>query len=171
MFKGLDEVLRQPTLRRAVLGQAAYPFDEEVFVKIITNSAFSSYAHLVAVAIKPDDGRLPPLLDVFKLIISVQDIYDARLREEDIQTPVAPAKEIAYDAGWKPALADTTGSDGEEYRGRVKLPIECLDTWFYAARYEGVRLKDMRLKAQTHRSKWLICYSNLMENWNHESYI
>ncbi|KAE9577680.1 hypothetical protein CGMCC3_g6224 [Colletotrichum fructicola] len=96
MLKGLDEVLRQPTLRRAVLGQAAYPFDEEAFVKIITNSAFSSYAHLVAVAIKPDDGRLPPLLDVFKLIISVQDIYDARLREEDLQTPVAPAKEITY---------------------------------------------------------------------------
>ncbi|KAI8300438.1 hypothetical protein K4K59_001624 [Colletotrichum sp. SAR11_240] len=56
-------------LRRVVLTQAAYPFDEEAFVKIITNGAFSSYAHLVAVAIKPDDGRLPPLLGVFKLII------------------------------------------------------------------------------------------------------
>ncbi|KAI8242537.1 hypothetical protein K4K55_010199 [Colletotrichum sp. SAR 10_96] len=352
-------------LRRVVLIQAAYPFDEEAFVKIITNGAFSSYAYLVAVAIKPDDGRLPPLLDVFKLIVSVHDIYDARLREEDLQTPVALAKEIvrsgdqkaarrnarliiqqlerispeelaqmerdednainaiwkrvshpppawvrqiadaqqswgfvfyrsreverkyghmwdevwdaiqensrriphpvqgersheyallhsihcageestlrrlwrstwatgltskdlpeddalrrhfkdfrellsssgilrntfimiddecipedlwrypggpsaetfwvwAYDAGWKPAFVDTIVYNGEEYRGRVKVPFYCLDAWFYAARYEGVSLRDMWLKAQTHRSKWWICCSKPMENWGHESYI
>ncbi|KAI8190869.1 hypothetical protein K4K51_000680 [Colletotrichum sp. SAR 10_75] len=90
-------------LRRVVLIQAAYPFDEEAFVKIITNGAFSSYAYLVAVAIKPDDGRLPPLLDVFKLIVSVHDIYDARLREEDLQTPVALAKEIVRSGDQKAA--------------------------------------------------------------------
>ncbi|KAF0321930.1 hypothetical protein GQ607_010863 [Colletotrichum asianum] len=76
-----------------------------------------------------------------------------------------------YDAGWKPALEDTTVSDGEEYRGRVKVPIYSLEAWVYAARYEGVSLRDMWFKAQTHHSKSWICCSNPMENWDHESYI
>ncbi|GKT56423.1 hypothetical protein ColTof4_09032 [Colletotrichum tofieldiae] len=77
----------------------------------------------------------------------------------------------AYDADWEPASTKVTVSDGKEYRGRVKVPIYCLDAWFYAARYGGVSLKDMWLKAQTQRSKWWICYFEPMENWDHESYI
>lgn len=60
--------------------------------------------HLIAAATKPDDGRLPPLLDVFKLITcdaccpeegaTLQDTYDARVREEELQTPVELAREI-----------------------------------------------------------------------------
>ncbi|GKT87661.1 hypothetical protein Ct61P_05511 [Colletotrichum tofieldiae] len=86
-----DEILRYVTLRRAVLGQTAYPFGEDVFVKLITNGAFSSYVHLIAAATKPNDGRLPAFSDIFKLIICdarclekgahLQNAYDAELRE------------------------------------------------------------------------------------------
>ncbi|KAF7556573.1 hypothetical protein G7Z17_g1328 [Cylindrodendrum hubeiense] len=370
------EVLEQPALRRAVLGKAAYAQDERDFVKRISNGTFSSYDYVIGAAMKPDGGRLPALLDIFKLIIcdarcleegvSLQDAYDTQLQEEELQTPTERAREIvrsedekmarrnarliiphlerisaeklmqmerdegnaieaiwkqisppppawiqqivdaqqpwgfvfyksreverkyghvwdedymwdtiqentnripysfdgerslgytllhrihsggneptlthlwttdwtagpisqdlseddalrrqfkdyreslsspgilrntfimiddedipedlwkysgpardtfwvwAYDADWEPSSTDVTFSNGEEYRGRVKVPIYSLDAWFYAARYEGVSLKDMWLKAQTHPSKLWICRSKPMENWDHESYI
>lgn len=78
----------------------------------------------------------------------------------------------AYDADWEPSSTNVTVSNGEEYRGRVRVPLYSLDAWFYGARSEGeVSLKDMWLKAQTHREKLWICYSKPMENWHHESYI
>ncbi|KAH7015837.1 hypothetical protein EDB80DRAFT_748643 [Ilyonectria destructans] len=369
------EVLQQPSRRRAVLGRAAYAFDEEVFIKRISNGAYGTCSHLMSAAAVPDDGRMVPILDVFKLIIcdarcleegeSFQDAYDAQLREEELQTPTERAREIvrnedektarrnakliiphlerlspdelaqmerdqggaikaiwkqvappppawiqqivdaqqpwgfvfyknrvaeqemghdwddvwgeiqqctnripmsingersheytllahihtggnernmrnlwttdwaagpidpdlseddalrrhfkeyreslsspgilrntfimiddqcipadlwkytghaidtfwvwAYDADWEPSSTDVTVSNGEEYRGRVRVPLYSLDAWFYGARYEGdVSLKDMWLKAQTHREKLWICYSKPMENWHHESYI
>ncbi|KAH8665388.1 hypothetical protein BGZ61DRAFT_538743 [Ilyonectria robusta] len=77
----------------------------------------------------------------------------------------------AYDADWEPS-SDVTVSNGEEYRGRVRVPLHSLDAWIYGARAEGeVSLKDMWLKAQTHDEKLWICYSKRMENWHHESYI
>ncbi|KAH6983539.1 hypothetical protein BKA56DRAFT_615512 [Ilyonectria sp. MPI-CAGE-AT-0026] len=73
---------------------------------------------------------------------------------------------------WEPSSTDVTVSNGEEYRGRVRVPLYSLDAWFYGARAEGeVSLKDMWLKAQTHDEKLWICYSKQMENWHHESYI
>ncbi|KAF7548471.1 hypothetical protein G7Z17_g7034 [Cylindrodendrum hubeiense] len=77
----------------------------------------------------------------------------------------------AYDADWEPS-ADITVSNGDEYRGRVRVPLYSLNAWFYGARYEGVvSLKDMWLKAQTDPEKLWICRSKLMESWHHESYI
>ncbi|WYZ41183.1 hypothetical protein EsH8_V_000078 [Colletotrichum jinshuiense] len=351
-----DEVLGQPVLRRVVLGQTAYAFDEDAYVKRVTNGAFPSYTYLVGAAMEPNDGGLPPVLDIFKLIIcdarcpkegaTLHNLYDAQLREEELQTPAELAREIvrsedekvarrnakliiqqlegaspeelaqmerdegnavkamwkrvshvppawvrriaeaqqpwgfvfyrsreverkygaiweeawdaiqensrripwpvqgershqrlwidtwatglvfedlpeddalrrhfkdfreslsspgilrdtfividdecipkdlwrypggpsaetfwvwAYDADWEPASADVAVP--EEYQGRVKVPIYCLNAWFYAARCEGVSLRDMWLKAQTHHSKWWICRSKPMENWDHEPYV
>ncbi|OAA36100.1 hypothetical protein NOR_07706 [Metarhizium rileyi] len=61
--------------------------------------------------------------------------------------------------------------DGSEYQGRVKVAIYCLDAWFYAARYEGISIYDMWLKAQKHHQKLWICYSKTLEEWDHEPYI
>ncbi|KAH7142580.1 hypothetical protein B0J13DRAFT_526039 [Dactylonectria estremocensis] len=75
----------------------------------------------------------------------------------------------AYDADWEPSSTDVTLPNGEGYRGRVKVPIYSLNAWFYVARYEGVSVKDMWLKAQTHHLKLWICYLKPIENWHHES--
>ena len=76
----------------------------------------------------------------------------------------------AYDADWEPSSTNDVASDGEEYQGRVKVPDLCLDAWFYAARYEGVSLRDMWLKAQNHPRKFWVGYSKPVEEWDHESY-
>ncbi|KAL6401096.1 hypothetical protein AUP68_16820 [Ilyonectria robusta] len=96
--------LQRPGTRRVVLGRAAYSFDEEVFIKRISNGAYGSCCKLMSAAAVPDDGRMVPILDVFKLIIcdahcleegeSLQDAYEAALREEELQTPTARAREI-----------------------------------------------------------------------------
>lgn len=98
------DVLQQPSLRRAVLGRPAYAFDEEVFIKRISNGAYGTCSRLMSAAAVPDDGRMVPILDVFKLIIcdarcleegeSLQNAYDAQLREEELQTPTERAREI-----------------------------------------------------------------------------
>ncbi|KAH7125049.1 hypothetical protein B0J13DRAFT_679929 [Dactylonectria estremocensis] len=108
-----SEVLQQPGARRVVLGRAAYAFDEEVFIKRISNGAYRSCSHLMSAAAVPDDGRMVPILDVFKLIIcdarcleegeSLQDAYDAQLREEELQTPTERAREIVRDEDKKTA--------------------------------------------------------------------
>ncbi|RYP72426.1 hypothetical protein DL771_004221 [Monosporascus sp. 5C6A] len=102
-------------------------------------------------------------------------VVDAGCIPEDLWECTRPAYEIfwvwAYDADWEPSSTKDTESDGEEYQGRVKVPIYCLDAWFYAARYEGVSLRDMWLKAQNHPAKLWICYSKPLEEWRHEPYI
>ncbi|KAF5251045.1 hypothetical protein FANTH_3806 [Fusarium anthophilum] len=77
----------------------------------------------------------------------------------------------AYDTDWDNSTEETVCSSGEKYQGRVKVALYSLNAWFYAARWEGVSLRDMWLKAQMHHDKLWICYSKEMENWDHESYI
>lgn len=69
----------------------------------------------------------------------------------------------AYDADWEPSSKSDNAPEEQGYQGRVKVPLLCLDAWFYAARWEGVSLKDMWLKAQKHSEKLWICYSKPME--------
>ncbi|RYO83982.1 hypothetical protein DL762_005884 [Monosporascus cannonballus] len=369
-----SEILAHRALRDALLGRTCYPPDERAMVKRITNNAIQSHDYLIAYAANPEDGRMPALLDAWKIIIcdvryleegaNLQDAYDAQLREEELQTAAERAREVvrtedekiarrnakwviplleglspeelaqmelqdggatkaiwkqvspappawiqqivdtqqpwgfvfyktreveqkyghkwpetwdairentswipyhtgeerplayaclvsihcrgnksilkklwtedwatgpvagdlaaddalqrhfkdyreslsspgilrntfivvdagcipedlwecnrpgyeifwvwAYDADWEPSSTNDTASDGEEYQGRVKVPIYCLNAWFYAARYEGVSLRDMWLKAQNHPAKLWICYSKPLEEWRHESYI
>ncbi|KID94206.1 hypothetical protein MAJ_09820, partial [Metarhizium majus ARSEF 297] len=308
-----DEVLKSQALRDVVLGRAPYFRDQDAMVRRITN--VESAMALITLAENPEDGRMPVSLDAWKLIVcdlryleenaSLQDAYNAQLREEELQTPAERAREIvriepektarrnakwfipaleelaktnqldkadtnaiwkqggrsllyacidkihcnehsstarklwapvwppgplagdlaadnavrqhfrdyrgsllspgilrntfividassipeniedsfitracdiywvwAYDADWEPLLPTSdTGLDEEEYQGRVKVAIDSLDAWFYAARYEGVDLYDMWLKAQKHPQKIWICFSKELEEWHHESYI
>ncbi|RBR13742.1 hypothetical protein FVER53590_13542 [Fusarium verticillioides] len=76
----------------------------------------------------------------------------------------------AYDADWDGSEEETV-VDGEKYQGRVKVAKWSLNSWFYAARWEGVSLRDMWLKAQQHPEKYWICYTKELEEWNHEPYI
>ncbi|TWU72922.1 hypothetical protein ED733_000324 [Metarhizium rileyi] len=80
--------------------------------------------------------------------------------------------ESVTDANWEPAIStEKTTLNGSEYQSRVKVAIYCLDAWFYAARYEGISIYDMWLKAQKHHQKLWICYSKTLEEWDHEPYI
>ncbi|KAI3576563.1 hypothetical protein IWW34DRAFT_702524 [Fusarium oxysporum f. sp. albedinis] len=76
----------------------------------------------------------------------------------------------AYDADWGSSEEETV-FDGEKYQGRVKVAIWSVNSWFYAARWEGVSLRDMWLKAQQHPEKMWICYTKKLEEWDHEPYI
>ncbi|RSL41286.1 hypothetical protein CEP53_012850 [Fusarium sp. AF-6] len=76
----------------------------------------------------------------------------------------------AYDADWDSSAEETT-FEGETYQGRVKVAYYSLKSWFYGARWEGVSLRDMWLKAQQHPEKLWICYTKYMGEWDHEPYI
>ncbi|EKJ74238.1 hypothetical protein NXS19_005905 [Fusarium pseudograminearum] len=76
----------------------------------------------------------------------------------------------ACDADWDSSDEETV-VDGDKYEGRVRVAIYSLNSWFYAARWEGVSLKDMWLKAQQHPEKLWICYAKRLEEWDHEPYI
>ncbi|KAI1015463.1 hypothetical protein LB504_010929 [Fusarium proliferatum] len=76
----------------------------------------------------------------------------------------------AYDADWDGSEEETV-VDGETYQGRVKVAKWSLNSWFYAARWEGVSLRDMWLKAQQHPDKYWICYTKELEEWDHEPYV
>ncbi|KAF5699710.1 hypothetical protein FMUND_14671 [Fusarium mundagurra] len=76
----------------------------------------------------------------------------------------------AYDANWDGSEEETV-VDGETYQGRMKVAKWSLNSWFYAARWEGVSLRDMWLKAQQHPDKYWICYTKELEEWDHEPYV
>ncbi|KAG8667727.1 hypothetical protein FPOAC2_12913 [Fusarium poae] len=76
----------------------------------------------------------------------------------------------AYDADWDSSEEETV-FDGEKYQGRIKVAIWSVNAWFYGARWEGVSLRDMWLKAQQHPEKLWICYTKKLEEWDHEPYI
>jgi hypothetical protein len=76
----------------------------------------------------------------------------------------------AYDADWDSSEEETV-VDGEKYQGRIKVAKWSVNSWFYAARWEGVSLRDMWLKAQRHPEKLWICYTKELEEWDHEPYV
>ncbi|KAF5648626.1 putative glucan 1 3-beta-glucosidase [Fusarium sp. NRRL 52700] len=76
----------------------------------------------------------------------------------------------AYDADWDGSEEDTV-VDGETYQGRMKVEVGSLSSWFYAARWEGISLRDMWLKAQQHPEKYWNCHSKELEEWDHEPYV
>jgi hypothetical protein len=76
----------------------------------------------------------------------------------------------AYDANWDGSEEETV-FDGEKYQGRVKVAIWSVKSWFYGARWEGVSLRDMWLKAQQHPKRLWECHTKELEEWDHEPYI
>lgn len=82
----------------------------------------------------------------------------------------------AYDADWNPEenKGDAEGEgegEGEVYEGQVRVSLLSLDGWFYAARWEGVAMRDMWAKAQRHPLKMWECYTKPLEEWDHESFV
>lgn len=81
----------------------------------------------------------------------------------------------AYDADWDPSSEDDSAQaegDGERrYEGKVRVAIYSLDAWFYAARVEGVSLRDMWKKAQQRPDKVWMCFTKALENWDHEPFV
>jgi len=76
----------------------------------------------------------------------------------------------AYDEDWDSSDEETV-VNGETYQGRVKVAIWSISSWFYAARWEEVSLRDMWLKSQQHPEQLWICYIKELEEWDHEPYV
>ncbi|KAJ3466402.1 hypothetical protein MRS44_007060 [Fusarium solani] len=117
---------------------------------------------------KIDDVLSPGLLRNTFIVIPMELISGNRSREES--DFLDPCWVWAYDADWDSSEEETV-FNGEKYQGRVKVPKWLVNSWFYAARWEGVSLRDMWLKAQQHPEKLWICYTKRLEEWDHEPYI
>ncbi|RSL49922.1 hypothetical protein CEP51_015419 [Fusarium floridanum] len=117
---------------------------------------------------KIDDVLSPGLLRNTFIVIPMELISGNRSREES--DFLYPCWVWAYDADWDNSEQETV-FNGEKYQGRVKVPKWSVNSWFYAARWEGVSLRDMWLKAQQHPEKLWICYTKRLEEWDHEPYI
>ena len=81
----------------------------------------------------------------------------------------APYWVWAYDADWDTSSEEVI--NGEKYQGRVKVAIYSLKSWFYAACWEGISLRDIWLKAQQHPEKLWVCRTKHMEEWDYEPYV
>ncbi|EEU39975.1 uncharacterized protein NECHADRAFT_79744 [Fusarium vanettenii 77-13-4] len=115
-----------------------------------------------------DDLLSPGLLRNTFIVIPMEFIFGNRSREEG--DFFDPCWVWAYDADWDSSEEETV-FNGEKYQGRVKVAKWSVNSWFYAARWEGVSLRDMWLKAQQHPEKVWICYTKRLEEWDHEPYI
>ncbi|EEU38421.1 uncharacterized protein NECHADRAFT_88725 [Fusarium vanettenii 77-13-4] len=102
------------------------------------------------------------------IVIPTELIPDSPEWDEDDE--LDPYWVWAYDADWDSSEEETT-FEGETYQGRVKVAYYSLKSWFYGARWEGVSLRDMWLKAQQHPDRLWICYTKHMEERDHEPYI
>ncbi|KAF4454650.1 hypothetical protein F53441_2884 [Fusarium austroafricanum] len=103
------------------------------------------------------------------IVIPIELISQDNLRREEGDF-LDPYWVWAYDADWDSSKEETI-VDGEKYQGRVKVAKWSVNSWFYAARWEGVSLRDMWLKALQHPDKLWICYTKELEEWDHEPYI
>ncbi|GKU06338.1 unnamed protein product, partial [Fusarium langsethiae] len=101
-----------------------------------------------------DDRLSPGILRNTFIVIPIEMISGNRNCEEsDLIDPCWVSSE------------EETVMNGEKYQGRVKVAKWSLEAWFYAARWKGVSLKDMWLKAQRHPEKYWICYTKRLEEW------
>ncbi|SPJ86888.1 uncharacterized protein FTOL_11913 [Fusarium torulosum] len=115
-----------------------------------------------------NDGLLSPaiLRNTF-IVIPMELISGNRSRER--WELLDPYWVWAYDANWD--SSEETVFNGEKYQGRVKVAIWSVKSWFYGARWEGVSLRDMWLKAQQHPEGLWECYTKTLEEWDHEPYV
>jgi hypothetical protein len=81
----------------------------------------------------------------------------------------------AYDAEWASPLPTSSGKqndvDEDGYDGRIKVPVNRLYTWFYAARLEGTNMKLMWKKSQAHPEKLWTCETLYLQDWAHEPFV
>jgi hypothetical protein len=114
-----------------------------------------------------DDVLSPGLLRNTFIVIPMELISGNRSREAS--DFLDPCWVWAYDADWD--SSEETVFNGEKYQGRVKVAMWSVNSWFYGARWEGVSLRDMWLKAQQHPEKLWECKSKRLEEWDHEPYV
>ncbi|KIL89255.1 hypothetical protein FAVG1_07649 [Fusarium avenaceum] len=114
-----------------------------------------------------DDLLSPGLLRNTFIVIPAELISGNRSREEN--DFLDPYWVWAYDADWD--SSEETVFNGKKYQGRVKVAMWSVNSWFYGARWEGVSLRDMWLKAQQHPEKLWECKTKRLEEWDHEPYV
>lgn len=99
------EIIEDTQLKYTLLGRTIYSDDEHTMVKRITNNIAESSQILVNKIADFDRDARPFPLDAWKLVYcdvyyidgdsaTLQEIYEARLREEELQTPAARAREL-----------------------------------------------------------------------------
>ncbi|GKU21533.1 unnamed protein product [Fusarium langsethiae] len=98
-----SEIIACQSLKYALLGRTTYKRDEDKVVERITNSVARTSSILVDYIARFDQSPQPFRLDAWKLVYcdvcyvdggGLQEIYEQRLREEELQTPIARAREL-----------------------------------------------------------------------------
>lgn len=100
-----SEVTKDTQLQYTLLGRTICSGDEARMVKRITNNVADSGSSLVRQIQRFDQTAKPFCLDAWKLVYcdiyyvdggsaTLQEIYEARLQEEELQTPAARAREL-----------------------------------------------------------------------------
>jgi hypothetical protein len=109
-----SEIIQDSQLQDTLLGRNIHRDDQDGMVKRITNKVASTSSSLVRYVSEFDQRGHPLCLDAWKLVYcdiyyvdggsaTLQEIYDARLQEEELQTPAARARELVRDDGLKQA--------------------------------------------------------------------
>ncbi|KAI8721471.1 hypothetical protein NCS52_00594700 [Fusarium sp. LHS14.1] len=100
-----SEITKDTQLQHTLLGRTIYSRDEDMMVKRITNNAADSSSSLVSQILHFDLIDRHFCLDAWKLVYcdiyyvdggsaTLQEIYEARLQEEELQAPAARAREL-----------------------------------------------------------------------------
>ncbi|RGP70247.1 hypothetical protein FSPOR_4147 [Fusarium sporotrichioides] len=98
-----SEIIAYQSLKYALLGRTTYKRDEDNMVERITNGVATMSSILVDYIASFDRSPQPLRLDAWKLVYcdvscvdraSLQEIYEERLREEELQTPIARSREL-----------------------------------------------------------------------------
>ncbi|EXA35065.1 hypothetical protein FOVG_13837 [Fusarium oxysporum f. sp. pisi HDV247] len=100
-----SEIITYTPLKYALLGQTTYQCDKDKMVERITNDVARASSSLVNYIANFDQSPQPLRLDAWKLVYcdvyyvdggsaTLQEIYEERLREEDLQTSAARAREL-----------------------------------------------------------------------------
>jgi hypothetical protein len=107
-------IIEDEQLQYTLLGRTLNSHDEDIMVKRITNNDADCGLSLVRYIRDFDEYIHPLCLDAWKLVYcdiryvcggsaTLQEIYEARLQEEELQTPAARARELVRDDNLKKA--------------------------------------------------------------------
>ena len=109
-----SEIIGDIQLKQTLLGRTIYSVDENMMVERITNSVAQNGSELISYIEGFDRSVVRLCLDAWKLMYcdicyidmggaTLQEIYERRLREEELLTPVARARELVRDTRLKKA--------------------------------------------------------------------
>ncbi|PNP53569.1 hypothetical protein FNYG_15746 [Fusarium nygamai] len=113
-LESLSEITGNGYLESALLGRTTHYHDECIMIRRITNRVAESSSTLIHRIAEFDQHIDPFCLDAWKLVYcdvcyvdggsaTLQEIYEARLREEELQTPTERARELVRDSDLKRA--------------------------------------------------------------------